>query len=514
MGAIAAIDLGGTFVDVMVARDGRREGFKLPVDARDRRGALREAIARIGTVDELRHSTTITANALIERRGARVGFIATAGFIDVLDFGRQARGDLYARHPRPCVPDFLAPSTLRAEVAERLDTGGAVVTPLDESGMRREVARLKGAGAEALAIGFLFAHLNPAHERRAGAIAAESGLPVSLSSSVDPRPREYERWIATAADAYVRGALRAYLADLAAMLTPGTRFRVLQGSGALVDWREAAEAPLSLALSGQAAAMAHACVICRALSIDRAVALDIGGTSADVAIIGAEPALREDAVVGAVPIRARSIAAHGVGAGGGACLRVTRAGLTVGPDAAPKGPACFARGGEQASIADAQVALGVLQGALADGAVTLDQGAARAAIARDVATPLGLSVEEAARTAIDVADASLAEAVRAVTIKRGIDPRDLPLIALGGAGAMHAARVAELLDMTRVVVPTRPGLAAAAGLLDGVPVDTMDQPSCRGPIVLGRPDSTIVVPARWSIETGQAGASIMTRGRP
>jgi N-methylhydantoinase A/oxoprolinase/acetone carboxylase beta subunit len=444
------VDTGGTFTD-LVAEDGR--SAKVLSDARDPAAAVARGIETLGDgrPGVLAHGTTVATNALLERQGARVALVTTEGLADVVEIARQDRPSLY--DPFADRPPPLVERADRLEVAERVTADGSVLVPLDASA----VPDIPG-GVEAVAVCLLHADLNPAHEEVVASTIASRGYPVSRSSAVSPEFREYERTITTVVDAYLRPACRGYLSSLAAL---AESVFVLTSAGGLVSLEEAADRPASLLLSGPAGGVRAAACVATANGFADAVAFDMGGTSTDVCLVlGAAPSPAPERVVAGFPVRLPSLDVHTIGAGGGSIARIDAGGaLVVGPASAgaTPGPACYGRGGTLPTVTDADLVLGnIPTGTGFSGLDALDVGAARAALSRADVTAEGV---------VAVVDANMEQAVRRVSVARGVDPRGLALIAFGGAGPLHACAVASALGMAAVVVPARAGVLSAVGIL-------------------------------------------------
>jgi N-methylhydantoinase A/oxoprolinase/acetone carboxylase beta subunit len=420
------------------------------------------------------HGTTVATNAVLERKGAVTGVLATAGFEDVLELGRQKRSRMYDLDMDPETPAFLAPRRRRVGIRERLDARGRVRLPLDEAQVRAEVARLRAEGVQALAVCYLFSFLDPAHEARTREICREVApeMSVSLSSEVDPTFREYERLCVTAFDAYLGPVVKRYLAGLAETLrTLGVSAvpQIMRSRGGIVSAGVAARQPVTLFLSGPAGGVIGARSAAGLSGVRDFVSLDMGGTSNDVAVVhGGEPLIVSEGRIGDFPVRTPMVDVNTIGAGGGSIAWLDRAGgLRVGPlsAGAEPGPACYARGGDQATVTDASLVLGYLNAAgFAGGRLPLDVGAARRAI-EVVAARLGLDPIAAAAGIHRVVNARMADQIRLMTIKRGHDPRSFALVVLGGAGPVHGVALAEEMGMPEVIVPEAPGVLAAFGLL-------------------------------------------------
>jgi N-methylhydantoinase A len=372
------------------------------------------------------------------------------------------------------VPTFLAPRRRRLGIRERLDAKGRVLMPLHEADVRQAVETLRAQGVSAIAVCYLFSFLNPAHERRTREIIAELApeMSVSLSSEVDPTFREYERSCVTAFDAYLGPVVKRYLAGLAETLrglgVSGVPL-IMRSRGGIVSASLAAQQPVTLFLSGPAGGVIGAAFAAERSGVANFVSLDMGGTSNDVALVrDGRPLLISEGAIGPFPVRTPMVDVNTIGAGGGSIAWIdTAGGLRVGPQSAgaEPGPACYGRGGDEATVTDASVVLGYLNPArFAGGAMTLDVAAAERALAA-LGRRLGLDPVAAAAGIHRVVNARMADQIRLVTIKRGYDPRQFALLVLGGAGPVHGAALAEEMGMAEVVVPEAPGVLAAFGLL-------------------------------------------------
>ena len=478
------VDVGGTFTDVVCQRDGRPPiVFKVPSTPADPGDAAIAAVQRLvaqegvesRSIAQLAHGTTVATNAVLERKGGRLGIIATEGFRDTLEIGRQMRREMYEVRLDPQTPVFLAPRALRRGVRERIGPQGEVIEPLDEVSVRAALDRLVAAGAECIAVCLLFSFVNPVHERRVREIARAEHpeLEISLSSEVDPAFREYERTAVTAFDAYIKPTVRSYLASLGSRLGGAgvpAPLQVMQSRGGLSSADLARDRPVRLFLSGPAAGVIGGQATGTAAGHDDLITLDVGGTSSDIALVsGAKPLLRAEGVIDGFPVRVPMVDVNAIGAGGGSIAWLDDAsGLRVGPQSAASdpGPACYARGGREPTVTDASVVLGLLDPEkFAGGAIRLDPARSLNAIRDRVAEPLGLEVEDAAAGIHRVVNAQMAEGIRLVSVRQGFDPREFTLVAMGGAGPLHACALAVDLGIARVVVPRHPGVLSAAGLL-------------------------------------------------
>jgi N-methylhydantoinase A len=477
------VDIGGTFTDIVALDgDGRLTLTKVPSTPKDLLEGIGAAVRRIleladagpDAVERFIHGTTVATNAILEQKGAVTAVLATDGFEDVLELGRQKRARMYDLDMDVETPTFLAPRRRRVGIRERLDARGRVLTPLDETQVRAEVARLRAQGVQAIAVCYLFSFVNPAHERRTREICREvaPGISVSLSSEVDPTFREYERTCVTAFDAYLGPVVKRYLAGLAATLRElgvAAVPLIMRSRGGIVSAALAAEQPVTLFLSGPAGGVIGAKFAAERSGVSDFVSLDMGGTSNDVAMVrGGEPLIASEGWIGSYPVRTPMVDVSTIGAGGGSIAWIDAAGgLRVGPRSAgaEPGPACYARGGDQATVTDASLVLGYLNPErFAGGLMRLDGAAAERALGA-IGQTLGLDAVATAAGIHRVINARMADQIRLVTIKRGYDPRQFALVVLGGAGPVHGVALAEEMGMTEVIVPEAPGVLAAFGLL-------------------------------------------------
>ena len=439
------VDTGGTFTDV-VAEDGRiTKVLSTPADPSE---AVASGVAGFAP-DVLAHGTTVATNALLERRGAVVALVTNAGFADLIEIARQDRPALYdptARRPAP-----LVPRQLRLEVAGRRGPTGEELIPL---GPVPEVPD----GVASVAVCLLHSDLDPGHEQAVADALRARGLDVTCSFEVSPQHREYERLSTTAANAYLRPLCADYLGRLRDL---ARQVLVLTSAGGLVPADEAARVPARLLLSGPAGGAAAAGWAAAAAGYPDAVTFDMGGTSTDVCLVqDGRPAPAGERTVAGLPVRLPSLDVHTIGAGGGSIARVDPGGaLAVGPRSAGAnpGPACYGLGGTEPTVTDADLAAGrIPAGAALPGLAALDADLAAAALDRAGVTAEGV---------LAVVDAAMTQAVRRVSVERGVDPSALALVAFGGAGPLHACAVAEALGMPAVVVPPRAGVLSAAGVL-------------------------------------------------
>ena len=479
-----AVDVGGTFTDVVITReDGSGlQAIKVPTTPADRAVAVMEGIGTSTTlaeaprsaIREIVHGSTTGTNALIERTGARVGLLTTHGFRDLLEIGRVQRPmeglyDFTVDRPPPLVPRHLC-----LEATERVDAGGNVITPLDEASVEAAAEAFATRGVEAVAVCFLFAHLNPVHEEQAAAVLAGRlpGLPVSLSSRVSPEYREYERASTTVMNAYLTPVMTSYLERLQARIAEeasAARLSVIQANGGSTSALQAQRKPVSTVNSGPCGGVVAAALYGRRHRRERIVSVDMGGTSFDIGLIedGRSRITTEGDFQG-LPVKIPVIDLHIIGAGGGSIAWIDPGGaLNVGPHSAgaEPGPACYGRGGIAATVTDANLVLGRLNpDNFNAGRMPLDADAARRAVGK-LAAEMNTSLDEAAIGVIRVVNANMTRGIASVTIQRGIDVREFSLMSFGGAGGVHAAELARELSMVEAIVPPVPGTFSAVGLL-------------------------------------------------
>lgn len=474
-------DVGGTFVDIfafdtdtgtihtMKRRSSRREAA-VSVE-RGLADLLTEIGGKAENVRRLAHGTTLVTNILVERAGAKVGVVTTEGFRDLLEIGRMRRPSLYDLSKDK--PSPLAGRRARLEVAERIDAQGRVLKPLKAKDAERALKQLKKDGIEAVAVCFLHAYANPAHERTVGKIAERLGLPVSLSSEVSAEYGEYERFATAVMNSYVVPVVKHYLKELEAgvrKLAIPAPVEVMQSNGGVIEADVAGRFPVRLASSGPAAGVIGASILAAEMGRSKLITLDMGGTSTDVSVVvDGHPAYASEHNLDGYPVRAVSIDIRSIGAGGGSLARLDRTGsLRVGPESAgaEPGPACYGWGGSEPTVTDADLVLGYLNvERFCGGRVRLDAARARKALHDSIAARRQVAVEEAALGMLRVCITNMVGAVRNITTERGYDPRDFSLVAFGGAGPVHACFVAAELNIPEVLVLRDPGLLSAKGLL-------------------------------------------------
>ena len=459
------VDTGGTFTDfVLLDADGTLRVHKVlsTPDAPER--AILQGIGDMGLDRgdlQLVHGSTVATNAVLEGKGVKTLYITNHGFADLLNIGRQQRAALYDLQP-PLPPPTVPPEHC-LETAGRLDAAGHLLEPLGDTALAALVAEVERLAPEAVAINLLFSYLDPATEERIAAAMPE-GVFVAVSSRVLPEIREYERGMATWLNAWIGPRVAGYLARLGEQL-PGASVAVMQSSGDTVAAEQAAQNAVRMLLSGPAGGLIAAHHIGGGEPL---LSFDMGGTSTDVALVDAEPRLTTEGRIGRFPVAVPMVDMHTIGAGGGSIAWLDAGGmLQVGPESAgaAPGPACYGSGGTRPTVTDANVVLGRLQPtAFLGGRMTLDDGAARRSLGA-LADDMGLDTEQAARDIIAVANEHMAQALRAISIKRGIDPRERVLVSFGGAGGLHVCELAELLDMDQAMVPVHGGVLSALGML-------------------------------------------------
>jgi N-methylhydantoinase A len=467
------VDVGGTFTDLVAVAPGSgavRSRKVLTTPDAPARGVLGGLRALAPDAASIAHGTTIVTNAIVEGRHARTALVTTRGFRDVLEIARQSRQDLYRLDVAPR-PAPLVPRHLRFEVTERVLADGRVAVPLRASELAALASALRESGAEAVAVCLLHAYAHPAHEARLRA-ALEGELPfVSVSHEINAEFREYERTSTTALNAAVMPIADRYLTDLEASLARAevrATLHLLQSSGGMMSAAVARRRPLAMAVSGPAGGVAASRFLARAVGLPNAIAFDMGGTTTDVCLIAAGRAESlPQRRLGGHPVRLPSVGVESIGAGGGSLARAEGAALRVGPESAGArpGPACYGQGGTAPTVTDAHAVAGTLRGdAVLGEAIRVDAARARAAL-EPVARALGLGLAEAAAGVLEVTNAAMRRAIRLISVQRGHDLRDFALIAYGGAGPLHAGRLAQELGMPRVVVPAHAGVFSALGCL-------------------------------------------------
>lgn len=477
------VDVGGTFTDFTLLDEssGEVHFYKTPSTPRDPSEAIENGLRGMldglgfapANVSYLAHGTTVATNIVIERRGARTGLVTTKGFRDVLELGRQARPSIYDYRVEK--PPVLIPRDRRVEVLERIGPAGEVLIELDEASLEVAVRKLAESGVESVAICFLHSYRRPEHEARAKAVV-EAILPaayITLSSEILPEFREFERMSTVAVNAFVGPKMGAYLErfrgrvrDVGIPVEPYT----IHSNGGLMSADTVYANPVRTCVSGPAAGVVGAAEIGRTAGLPNLITFDVGGTSTDVSLIDdATPLFTSARLVAGYPVKTPMLDIHVIGAGGGSIAMIDDAGsMKVGPrsaGAAP-GPVAYGRGGTEPTITDANLCLGRLDAdTLLGGRMKIDLEAARGVIRDAIATPLGLTLEEAAHGIIQIANANMSRAIRSVSVEKGYDMGDFALCAFGGAGPLHAAEVAVECGLPRILIPREPGTVCARGML-------------------------------------------------
>jgi N-methylhydantoinase A len=464
-----AIDTGGTFTDCIFLADGVLRVLKIPSIPADPGEAVLRAVRQIAGNQgaEVRHGTTVGTNAILERKGARIAFVTTAGFEDTIAIGRQARPKLYDWDWVKEEP--LASASMRFGVKERVSAEGEILLAPEKEELSRLRAVIEAAGAEAIAISLLFSFANRSNEQAVASKLGELGIPLSVSHEVLPEFREFERGSTVCINAYLQPKMQTYLGELDSSLkAEGRSLQVMQSSGGITPAFSAAREPVRTILSGPAGGVIGAKEIARAAGYSRILTFDMGGTSTDVALVDVEAGLRtstESQILG-MPVAVPMLDIHTVGAGGGSLASFDPGGaLKVGPESAgaDPGPAGYGRGGEP-TVTDANLVLGRLdEDNFLGGHMHLDRSRALAALERRRGSVA--SVEEFAEGIVRLSNAHMEGALRKISVERGHDPRDFVLLSFGGAGPLHACALAKALQMRGVLIPSHPGALSAYGIL-------------------------------------------------
>jgi N-methylhydantoinase A len=475
------IDVGGTFTDV-VAFDERKSELvailKYPSDPR-RPAVVMESIMRdLGAtygdrVSLIMHGSTVALNTMLEGKGVRAGLLTTRGFRDVYEIGRQWRGDEVFNIFAPA-PKMLLTRDRIHEIGERMDARGEVLEPLTADDVATAVQKLVADGAEAIAVCFLFAYANPAHEKAAAEIIRKIAphVYVSLSHEVNPEWREYERTASTVANAYIGPPVSRYLhelSELSAQRFPQARALMMKSDGGAGSAAMLSSTPIQTVMSGPVAGVIGTRHVGDVERIENLISFDVGGTSSDMAVLPGLPLFKSEFSVARHPMRTHTVDIETIGAGGGSIASVAVGGvLKVGPQSAGAfpGPACYDRGGSSPTLTDALVTLGHLNpDVLLDGALPISRAKAEDAIRANIAEPLGISVTNAAWGILTVLATNVMVAMRTITVERGYDPREFTLVPFGGMGPTIAGRFASELGIGRILIPRDPGAFSAYGML-------------------------------------------------
>lgn len=478
---LVGIDTGGTFTDIVVLERGLKTGgiqhCKVLSDPSDPSGPIVEGLKRLGLENkqlQIIHGTTVGTNAVLEGKGARVAYVSSEGFADVLSLGRQEREHVYQlKQPetKPPVPEALC-----LEVSTRIAADGSLLDIASDKELAELKARLQELDVESVAINLLFSFLEPQQEQRIADRLGDLWF-VSCSSKILPEVREYERGMAIWLNASVGPVISRYLNRLQERL-PYARIAVMQSAGTTIAADQAANQAVRLLLSGPAGGLAAARSIAAQTENPKLMSFDMGGTSTDVALFNGEIPLTGQCRLGSWPLSIPSVDIHTIGAGGGSIARVDRAGmLLVGPESAgaSPGPACYGQGGTQVTVTDANLLLGrIPENTLLGGYLPLDVQAAEKVVSK-LANDMGCDVLEAARGIVRLANEHMARALRVISVERGYDPADYALLCFGGAGGLHACDLAELLNMERIIIPARSGVLSAMGMLVSEPGRELSQ---------------------------------------
>jgi N-methylhydantoinase A len=462
-----AIDTGGTFTDCVWVEDGQVRMLKIFSTPADPSQAIVEAMGKIGqhVPTVLLHGTTVGTNTLLQRKGARVALVTTAGFEDAIEIGRQARSKLYDFFFDRVEP--LVPADMRLGLDERIASDGEALHAPSKSDLQSLLKKIRQKHPEAIAISLLFSFANPRAENAVAGVLEEYGVPLSISHQILPEFREYERTSTVVVNAYLQPVMQKYLENLDRCVK--ANIFVMQSSGGITALSSAAREPVRTVLSGPAGGVIGAAALARRSGFERIISFDMGGTSTDVALVDREARAMSQAEIAGFPIGVPMLDIHTVGAGGGSIARFDAGGaLRVGPESAgaDPGPICYGRGTEP-TVTDANLLLGRLQPQrFLGGDFTLDLERTRRLVAEWLRRRgQKLTPEQFAAGVIRVVNATMEKAIRVVSIERGYDPREFALVAFGGAGGLHACELAESLSIPRVIVPALPGALSAFGIL-------------------------------------------------
>jgi N-methylhydantoinase A len=477
-----AIDIGGTFTDVTLLdrSTGRMWRAKTPSTPQDQSIGFAAGIKKVAAaachdakdVQQIFHATTVATNLILESKGADAAVLTSAGFRHVLEIGRHdipegANPHTWVKPRRPVPPERIF------EIAGRIDQRGKELVPLDEAAVRLAAEEIARRGIRSVAVCLLNAYASPVHEQRVGEILAQlcPEAIISLSSEILPVFREYERSMVTLLNAYVAPAVSGYVGRLqsqAAALDIEAPLLLMKSNGGVTSAEIIQRQPVLTALSGPAAGVVGASFFGRLAGFENIIGIDIGGTSADISVIrGGAPNMSTQSKIADWPLALPMVDVHTIGAGGGSIAEVTNGTLRVGPGSAgaQPGPVCYGRGGTRPTVTDAHAVLGHLPPYLMNGEMTLDVQAAAEVIRRTIAEPMGMTLGQAARGLLAVADNKMMGAIRLVSVERGLNPADFALMPFGGAGPLHGGALARLLGMSTIVIPPAPGVLSAIGLL-------------------------------------------------
>jgi N-methylhydantoinase A len=465
-----AIDTGGTFTDIVCLQNSRLVVLKVLSTPADPGKAVMEGLAKIApdAAVVVRHGTTVATNAMLERKGAKVAFLTTKGFEDTIAIGRQARPKLYDWFQQ--LPECLVPKKWRFGVSERVSSTGELLREVDADELTGVVEAIAAAGVDSVAVSTLFSFANPASEMKIAEALKSLGLPLSISHTILPEFREYERASTVVANAYVAPKVGSYIGTLERKVLchyPQGRLEVMQSSGGIISARLAAAEPVRTMLSGPAGGVIGAYKLAQRAGFDHIIGFDMGGTSTDVCLVDATgPRISNESIVTGVPIGVPMLDIHTAGAGGGSIARFDAGGLLrVGPESAGSdpGPICFGMG-TRPTVTDANLVLGRLDtDRFLGGSVQLDLDRTKRLL--DAEKGSLSTIEEFAAGIVRVIETSMEKAIRVISVEKGYDPRDFTLVAFGGGGPLHACSLARALQVPRVLVPALPGALSALGIL-------------------------------------------------
>jgi len=464
---IVGVDTGGTFTDFVFKKGGRWVVYKVLSTPDNPAKAVLKGLGRVvgERKKQIIHGSTIATNAILERKGAKTALITNRGFEDVIEIGRQNRDRLYdlsyRRGPQ------LVPPELRFGIKGRVLSTGDELEPLDMEEARKVIGRLGKSGAESLAVCFIFSFVNPSHEQKIRELLETTGIPVSLSHEILPEFREFERTSTTVLNAYVAPKMHHYLSHLMTEIAEGTSLSIMQSNGGSISAETAMHESVRTILSGPAGGVVGALEIGRMSGHTHLISFDMGGTSTDVSLIDGVVSLTTESKISGYPIRVPMIDIHTVGAGGGSIASVDVGGsLKVGPESsgADPGPICYGKG-EHITVTDANLYLGRLIPQHFLGGTMKLQRERLPGFFREMAKQLGLSSMELAEGILSVADTAMEKAIRVISVEKGYDPREFTLFSFGGAGGMHGAFLARLLNIPKVLVPQNPGILSAIGMM-------------------------------------------------
>ena len=463
---IIGIDTGGTFTDFIFHDGAEWLVLKILSTPANPAEAANIGVSRITTASDIQviHGSTVATNAILEKKGAKTALLTNAGFEDVIEIGRQRRERLYDLNYRR--KPLLVPGNLRFGIPGRINADGEILSELDETALKQIIQKLADLQVASVAVSCLFSFVNPVHEKKIAGFLGELGCPVSLSHEILPEFREYERTSTTVINAYVSPRIRQYINDMAARI-PKNKLRIMQSNGGSISAEMAAKEPVRTILSGPAGGVVGAYEVGKTAGYDKLITFDMGGTSTDVALVDHGLPLSVESSIDGFPIKVPMLDIHTVGAGGGSIARIDAAdALKVGPESAgaDPGPICYGKGAE-ITVTDANLFLGRLQPEFFLGGEMPLETESLASAFNQMAEIAGLSAIELARGVLSVANAAMERAIRKISVERGQDPAEFALMAFGGAGGLHAAFLAQLLNIPTVIIPKNPGILSAIGIL-------------------------------------------------